>query len=56
MVRTPVRFGIHHSICFMSPHEHSTHAGDREDGTECLQLAVLRALVATMVLTSVIGL
>ena len=35
MVRIPVRFGIHRSICFMIPHELGTHAGDREDGTAC---------------------
>ena len=35
IVRTPVRFGIHRSICFMIPHEPGTHAGDREDGMVC---------------------
>jgi hypothetical protein len=35
MVRKPLRFGIHRSICFMTPHKLGTHASDREDGTAC---------------------
>jgi len=35
MVRTPVKFGIHRSICFMIPHEPGTHAGDKEDEKAC---------------------
>jgi len=35
MVRIPVRFGIHRSICFMIPHGLGTHAGDRGDVTAC---------------------